>query len=69
MWDDASLLAVGIRRTVIMPNPAKLLDELFDAWLKQGPRAIDNLIRDRPADFVLALMEAVRIEREGHMLQ
>ena len=50
-------------------DPAELLDELFDAWLKQGPRAIDNLIKDRPADFMLALMEAIRIDKEGHTLQ
>jgi hypothetical protein len=50
-------------------DPAAVLDELFDAWLKQGPRAIDNLIEDRPADFMLALMEAIRIDKKGHALQ
>ena len=50
-------------------DPTELLDELFDAWLEQGPRAIDNLIKDRPADFMLAFMEAIRIDKEGHVLQ
>ena len=47
-------------------TPAEIYDELFDAWVKQGPRAIESL---RPADFFLALTEAMRIDREGHTLQ
>ena len=50
-------------------TPAEIYDELFDAWDKQGPRAIESLIEDRPADFFLALIEAMRIDREGHTLQ
>ena len=50
-------------------TPAEIYDELFDTWVKQGPRAIDDLIEDRPADFFLALIEAMRIDREGHTLQ
>jgi hypothetical protein len=50
-------------------TPAEIYDELFDAWVKQGPRAIESLIEDRPADFLLALIEAMWIDREGHTLQ
>ena len=50
-------------------SPAEIYDELFDAWIKQGPRAIENLIEDQPCDFLLALIEAMRIDREGHTLQ
>jgi hypothetical protein len=37
--------------------------------LSKAPRAIESLIDDRPADFLLALIEAMRIDREGHTLQ
>ena len=50
-------------------TPAEIYDELFDTWVKQGPRAIDDLIEDRPTDFLLALIEAMRVDREGHTLQ
>jgi hypothetical protein len=39
-------------------TPAEIYDELFDAWVKQGPPAR-----------LLALIEAMRIDREGHTLQ
>jgi hypothetical protein len=50
-------------------TPAELYDELFDAWVKQGLCAIESLIWDPPADFFLAFIEAMRIDREGHTLQ
>ena len=50
-------------------TPAEIYDELLDTWVKQGPRAIESLIDDRPADFLLAFIEAMRIDREGHTLQ
>ena len=49
-------------------TPAEIYDELYD-WVKQGPRAIESLIEDRPADFFLAFTEAMRIDREGETLQ
>ncbi len=48
---------------------AGYLSDLPALDVKQGPRAIDNLIDGRPADFMLALMEAIRIDKEGHALQ
>lgn len=50
-------------------TPAKIYYELFNSWVKQGARAIESLIDDRPADFLRALIEAMRIDREGHTLQ